>query len=423
MPIVSIQTTDDIRNYYHSSIPGLKRAEESGLVKPIHKAFSIPDRHSTLKIDRLWFSRQGVYIFYHVENMDKIAYLGGFFSGYSGYEDKKNFDQNPRDFVGTPKEKGVISNNSFYSFVKLPSMEINHINNENGDAIEHLLFNPILFIEDSEYSFKAIDIDMNAATLEEPIETFELDGQIDVDGCTINLYRLEAGVSFNRIYFTYIPKDREIIYDLEAYLFADTGESFSFESNTTIINSEKNEYYIETRPFDRMPSSFRIQFQSISFAGKDSIHGLIDTGEVKEKRGTQNLNIPLDRVMETDFILETLGFTDKGVELAFIYKGSEDEDIGLLLEAGYTFHHGQKTLLSHTNGDQLIIPNVVLIHNNFGHSLGMGDYPPPKIIQDEINSIYCIIPSDFWVNSERIYISIYNLTYKIKLSQSIEIEI
>ena len=65
-----------IRQYYYDSIPGLIRAEQLDMVKPIHKTFNIPDTHYRLKIDRIWYNSRDAFIFYHVENIDHVAYLG-----------------------------------------------------------------------------------------------------------------------------------------------------------------------------------------------------------------------------------------------------------------------------------------------------------------------------------------------------------
>src|SRR5690554_5714256 len=74
LPALVIESTKDIRQYYYDSIPGLIRAEQLGVVKPIHKTFEIPHTDHNLKIDRIWYNSRDAYVFYRVENINEIAY-------------------------------------------------------------------------------------------------------------------------------------------------------------------------------------------------------------------------------------------------------------------------------------------------------------------------------------------------------------
>lgn len=412
VPAAVAQKTDDIRHYYYRSIPGLMRAEQAGLIKPIHKTFNVPDTEFSLKIDRIWYNNKNTYIFYHVENIDKVAYLGGFFSSH---DNNPIAEIHPRDFIGTPTEKGVFSNSNFYSFLKATSVE-----NMDKDIDEHLLFSPSLFIEDSKYSFKAVDINLELDHFEEPVETFELDSQIDIGEDSINLYRLEAGISYNKIYFAYTGINSETIYELKAHLTADTGESFDIVSNPISINREEGKYYIEMQPFNELPESIRIQLESISVIGEESIHGAIDTQIVK-KKGIQTLSTPLARVMDTDIILGNLHFKDNEVEIELLYDNPKDRDSELLFEVGHLFCNDQEKLLCNINNDELIIPNIISIKNNFGESVEDISHLKLGISYDKDHRVYCRLPLDFWENSNKIFISIENLTYRMSVNQSIEV--
>ena len=303
----AIPDPNAIRQYYYDSIPGLMRAEQLDMVKPIHKTFHIPDTDFTLKIDRIWYNSREAFIFYHVENIDEIAYLGGYFST----EDKgQTVEIHPRDLIGTPTERGFFFNNSFYSFLKIGPTD--HIDE---DSEVQLLFRPSLHLGDSKYDLDAISIEPSLLYAEEPIEEYELDTEMELEEYSIDLYALEAGVACNKIYFMYNDLDSEIIYRLQARIITDTGENFIIDKSPILINREESKYYIEMQPFNELPDSFDLKIESLSLMGNDSIQCTIDTSSININKGIQTLKMPLARVMNRDILLETLHFKDNHVEI------------------------------------------------------------------------------------------------------------
>ena len=412
LPALVIESTKDIRQYYYDSIPGLIRAEQLGVVKPIHKTFEIPDTDHNLKIDRIWYNSRDAYVFYHVENINEIAYLGGFFS-----TDDKVLENhiNPRDYVGTPVEKGMFLNDNFYSFSKItPVLEID----EERDS--QLFFSPTLYIQDMKYAFNEIDLDLESMNLEESIETFSLDNKIEIGEDSISLYKLEAGISYNRIYFDYASSDFEAIYRLKGHLITDRGESFAIDSNSISVSRDKSQYYIEIPPFHEFPECISIQLDSISLIGKDVIHGTIDTKAIKRKNGIHNFSLHLDRVRDTDIILENLRFDNKNVTIGIEYGDFTDKSNDLLMDIEYVFLERERDLLFNTNNSQLIIPNIISIQNNYGKSIETQAYINLPQSKDGDKGIDCIIPLECWEESDEIFITIENPTYSLSVELSIE---
>lgn len=290
-----------IRQYYYDSIPGLIRAEQLEMVKPIHKTYNIPDTHYSLKIDRIWYNSRDAFIFYHVENIDQVAYLGGYFIADDNTQTK---EIHPRDLVGTSSEKGFFYNNNFYSFLRITP--VHSIKEEENDI--NLQFKPILFIEETEYDFEAINIDLEAIYAEEPIKKFKLDSKIETDEYNLELYELEAGVSYNKIYFKYNGSETETICKIQAQMITDKNEKFEVDKSPILTDHDESRYYIEIEPFNELPDSFDIKIESISLIGSDSIQFTIDTSIANKKKGIHTIKKPLARVINTDIILETLHF-------------------------------------------------------------------------------------------------------------------
>ena len=404
-----------IRQYYYDSIPGLIRAEQLEMVKPIHKTYNIPDTHYSLKIDRIWYNSRDAFIFYHVENIDQVAYLGGYFIADDNTQTK---EIHPRDLVGTSSEKGFFYNNNFYSFLRITP--VHSIKEEENDI--NLQFKPILFIEETEYDFEAINIDLEAIYAEEPIKKFKLDRKIETDEYNLELYELEAGVSYNKIYFKYNGSETETICKIQAQMITDKNEKFEVDKSPILTDHDESRYYIEIEPFNELPDSFDIKIESISLIGSDSIQFTIDTSIANKKKGIHTIKKPLARVINTDIILETLHFKDNHVEIELQWDNADNRDNDMILEMEYLFSRNQKSLISDVNSGNINVPNVITVQNHFGETIEAGSYLYPFMPHDNnINKIYCILPIEVWQESAKIFISIDNITYNKKVNQSFEV--
>ena len=58
-PVNSLLTADrdeDVREFYYRAVPGLKMAENAGLVRPVDKRLDLPGRDAVLNLDRIWYN-------------------------------------------------------------------------------------------------------------------------------------------------------------------------------------------------------------------------------------------------------------------------------------------------------------------------------------------------------------------------------
>ncbi|MGB4638891.1 MAG: hypothetical protein WBH95_02780 [Caldicoprobacterales bacterium] len=401
-----------IRQYYYNSVPGLIRAEKLDMVKPIHKTFDIPKTNYSLKLDRIWYNSRNVFIFYHVENIDQVAYLGGYFT----IDDNKQIKEvHPRDLIGTSTEKGFFFNNNFYSFLRITPVQ--SINNESD---QQLIFKPILYLQDLKYDFDTINIDPKDIYSEETVEEYKLNSKIETEELNIDLYALEAGISYSKIYFTYKGSDLEIMYKIKAYIITDSGEKIKIDKSPILIDKDKSNYYIEIEPFNELPESFDFNLESCSVIGSESIQCTIDTSIVSKDKGIHTIKMPLGRSMNTDIFLETLQFKDNHVEVELLWDMSNDKSKDTVLEMEYIFSSNQKSLISNINNGHINAPNIVTIQNHFGKNIEAKCYLYPITNDDNIR-LYCVFPLEDWQETEKIFISFDNITYSKKLSQRFEV--
>ena len=420
----SEDSAEGVRFFYYRSIPGLKRAEEADLVLPIHKSYEINEKAQVLKIDRIWYSQKNIYVFYHVENFDKIAYLGGcFFTESQKPADLIRYD--PQESIGRPSEKGVLFNNGFYSFATFSVLD------NIPDGATEIYFEPYLQIDDAEYTFESIALDVEQCIKEEPVESYELEASAQINDSVLEFYELEAGVSSNKIYFSYASPHSEIIYGLHGSIQTDKGEQFEIYAVPTSISKNAGHYFIEFPPFNTIPTSLKFKLKSMDIIGTDSIVGEIDTGVVNSTnkgKGNKSIQKELENIKNTTVTLDSIAFDEEFVSLEIVYYPNfESEPPYFRLKMDLPTLDQQKQALYKIQNIYNQLPNVISIKNNFNKSPNDDDtsYSRLKtwIYCPTDNKIFVGIPRDFWDSSDKIYIQMDNLTYQTVLDQSIEIEL
>lgn len=426
-PIESALNIEDsvegVRFFYYRSIPGLKRAEEADLVVPIHKSYEINEKPRVLKIDRIWYSQKNIYVFYHVENLDKVAYLGGYFY-IEEQRPTELMKYDPQESIGRPSERGVLFNNAFYSFATFSVLD-----NIPDDAVE-LYFEPYLQIDDGEYSFEPIALDIGQCIKEEPVESYKLEASVQINDNILEFYELEAGISSNKIYFSYTSPNSELIYGLQGNIQTDKGEQFEIYVAPSSILENPGHYFIEIPPFNTIPSSLKFKLKSMDIIGTDSIIAEIETSVVNSDnkgKGNKPLQRELENIRNTTIRLDSIAFDEEFVSLEIVYYPKvESEPPYSWLKMGLLTLEEQKQALYKTQNIYNPLPNIISIKNNFNKSPNESDtyYSRQKtwVYCPIDNKIFIGIPRDFWDSSNKIYIKMNNLTYQAVLEQTIEIE-
>ena len=419
------ETIEGVRFFYYRSIPGLKRAEDADLVVPIHKSYEIADKPYILKIDRIWYSKKNIYVLYHVENYDQIAYLGGHFFTDS-QKSTKFIKYDPHESVGRPSERGVLFNNGFYSFATFPVLE-----NITDDTAE-IHFEPYLYIDDVEYSFEAIVLGVEQCIKEEPVESYKLEALAQINDSTIEFYELKAGISSNKIYFSYTSPNLEIIYGFHGSIQTDKGEQLEISGMPNIaLENSKHCYYIEFPPFNTIPTSLKLQLKSLDIVGTENIVAEIDLNEINSDdrgKGNKEFEKELGNIKNTTITLESIAFDEEFISLEIVYYSNiESGPPYSRLKAELPILEREKQALYKSQNIYNPLPNVISIKNNFNKSPCEVDISPSKlktwVYCPADNKISIGIPRSFWDRSSTIYIQIDNLTYENVLDLSIDMEL
>ncbi|MCL6561117.1 MAG: hypothetical protein K6U74_20480, partial [Firmicutes bacterium] len=62
--VVFARQPERLRQFFYEKIPGLKRAEELGLVTELGISRRVPGTEMDLRLERIWYNRENVYLLY-----------------------------------------------------------------------------------------------------------------------------------------------------------------------------------------------------------------------------------------------------------------------------------------------------------------------------------------------------------------------
>lgn len=429
--ISSVDREEDINLFYYRTVPGLKRAEELGLVTPIHKRIEIPNNNSELKIDRIWYNEKNTYIFYHVENTSQVAFLGG-----ALFQDEKDtsFDVAKLwevEAVGRPSERGINYKNNFYSCVRIPSLT-----DDNGNNIEELsqvFYRPYLVIADKKdiqlfneskgILFEPIKFNLTYNYQEQPNEQFKLDTVVEFEKTQLNFYKITIGSSENNIYFLSTNDNQDIIYNIKGTLITDKGEQQNIDVYPEVITEYPYHYVFDIEPFNYLPDSIELKMASIDLISKSQLAFELDTKSYSKKKGSYHVQKDIDYFFNTAIQLEQIKLDKDNVWIGMRYIWAEPDNKPYpLLKAELPIYSNNALILSNISTSKHAFSNIISVRNEtfssmdkYADNLGM--------YKDRVDRFSFAIPRQFWNNSKTIYIDICNLTYQVKLDRNIMLEL
>ncbi|HHY81133.1 MAG TPA: hypothetical protein GX505_00405 [Clostridiales bacterium] len=406
--ILKASSEDDVYQFYYRSVPGLKMAEDTGMVKDLNKRLEWPGRDSVVIIDRIWYSTKSVYLFYHVENMTEAAYLGGeIYLPSSEPARKQSF--HGLDSIGRASEKGILFNDSYYSCLKLPPLRDNSGNIISG--IETLAYAPFINVPDRKdkdsftaVRLKAFDIGLNYLANEEPVTKIPVQAMIDINDKQLSFYQVNISPSVLQIYFQYLNSGKDRVYRVKGTYTTDKGETYEFDAYPRAITDYPYHYSMDVPPLHIIPSSLQIQIDSIYCTGSDSISFDINTRQYDGKSKSYKVEIGKDQVKGTDILVEEILLNKQSAEIFIAAKPAAGKP------APYTRIDLSNPQWYREELDIKEEANILTI-KNADYQL----YNPDKLaygikVKPE-KGIYIDLERDFWDSTGIIRIEIDNLRY------------
>lgn len=412
--LLNAVSREEVNQFYYRAVPGLKLAEEDGLIRDVNKQLELPGQDGTLVIDRIWYNAKQVTIFYHVEGVPEV-YLGGeFYLPSDEPVEKKPFHGSKS--IGGDTEKGILYNESFYSCLKLPPLQ-----DKSGQVIseiEILTYTPYINIPSQEEGnqiksipLKSLDIPMNYQQEEEKTTKIPIDGQIDAGDKYLHFYQIDISPSTVRVYFQYLNSGRDKVFRVRGSYSTDKGETQSFDVFPQAITDYPYHYTLEVPPFHMIPENLQFQIDNIYCIGNDSISFEIDTSQFSHRNRSHETEIGKNRIRGTEIFAHNITLNNDFAEIYIAFEHDNSTDI--LSSRLYP-------MLPNWVQDNLSLsklPNRLSVFDadSQPYNLDKWNYGTDATHGEEI----CIrLDREFWNEAEYIEIELENLTYLYQINKS-----
>lgn len=414
---------EEVNLYYYRAVPGLKMAEEMGLVHPVNKRIDLSGHNAKLNIDRIWYNNQNIVIFYHIEDLTQVIYLGGDVYLPSNEPIKKtNFWGSHT--IGGINEKGIIYGQDFYSCLTLPLL-----NDKSGKPLSELdvlTFKPILTIPSIDKSnkkesiqLKAFEIDLKYRSDEETVVKIPIQDQIEIDDKRISFYQVDITPSICRIYFQYLNSSKDKVYRVKGKYTTDKGEINSFDVYPTVITDYPYHYYIEVPPFHESPDDIQLLIESLSCIGGDNVSFEIDTNLYTKKKAVYDVEIGYNSIKNTDLGINKILLDQFNAQVSIDYTISNQLTkpyTRLELKSPLWQPDGDKQSTQSKNGNLLTVNDGDFKYYDLDKwAYGVATQPG--------EGINISLSREFWDGAGNITIHLSNLTYIYEIDREIKIKL
>jgi len=415
-----VVTLDEVQQFYYRAVPGLRQAEEAGLIREVNKQIALPGQDAVLFIDKIWYNKKNVIIFYHVSGVKEIVYLGGEFYLPTNEPNEKRAFYGSKS-IGSNEEKGMLYNESFYSCLKLPPLH-----DSSGQLIteiETLTFAPFVnyfnIEKDNQLEtipLKSIDITLEYNQDEEKTTKIPTDSQITFDERQVHFYQFDISPSVNRLYFQYLNSGRDKVIRVKGSYTSDKGESQTFDVFPNAITDYPYHYTMELPPFHLMPESVHIYIDSLVCVGNDNVSFKLDTKQFGNKNRSHETEIGKNRIRGTDIYIKSITLNNSFVDIyiSFVNEDETDKPFVRIYPALPVWAHESLTYKNEAN---------YLLLYNYDYELFNTDkyaYGADILSEQEM----CLsLDREFWDEANTIYLQINNLTYFYQINKSTQVKL
>ena len=412
-PLCNAVSREEVNQFYYRAVPGLKLAEEDGLIRDVNKQLELPGQDGTLVIDRIWYNAKQVTIFYHVEGVPEVYLEGNFICHLMNL--LKNLFMVVNLLVETQKRGSYIMK----VFMNLPKAA--PLQDKSGQVIseiEILTYTPYINIPSQEEGnqiksipLKSLDIPMNYQQEEEKTTKIPIDGQIDAGDKYLHFYQIDISPSTVRVYFQYLNSGRDKVFRVRGSYSTDKGETQSFDVFPQAITDYPYHYTLEVPPFHMIPENLQFQIDNIYCIGNDSISFEIDTSQFSHRNRSHETEIGKNRIRGTEIFAHNITLNNDFAEIYIAFEHDNSTDI--LSSRLYP-------MLPNWVQDNLSLsklPNRLSVFDadSQPYNLDKWNYGTDATHGEEI----CIsLDREFWNEAEYIEIELENLTYLYQINKS-----
>ncbi len=414
---------EDMKEYFYEKTPGLKRAMDEGNVFEINKTVKIPDTNDAMTIDRVWYSSQNIYIFYHLDGEIPID-INGSLIWESGEKDT-SFLQNMNIGEGIVYKGKYFSRMSFGNRVG-SNLELKDIVDQDLTLQITLRYGD-LTREEKQIVLPDIDFKVAFNPEKEVTQRMNLNGKVDLGGYGSLIFDeliIETQASY--LTFDYENELNYQIHFLAGTLETDKGEEKKLWIPPWSTEEESPYYQLKFDALDAIPDSLRIKIDGMYLITDEATTFEIPIEEYQNQFSEGNRELIIDKLVgsvnEVDLYLKRLIWDDRGLtfEIQKDIDLSYDNPIDSISTSMISdIYQQERYLEDEYRGWRL--PNVVTIRDKYGNQAGEKDYGQRGGSGD--NSLLMEIEKEFVGKAKSLEVHIDNLTYRLTGSWIGEIEI
>ncbi|SET21857.1 hypothetical protein SAMN05216389_10726 [Oceanobacillus limi] len=418
--ILSVHSQDEVDSFYQEKVPGLKQAEELGLLTTIDDTISLTN-DSSLHIEKIWYHSLGMEIFYSIDLPD--ADLSNKKLTAPGITDlwiNGDSDENiPKQYVSITEDslyprEGVIYNGRFYHHIRTNKI-LGSGDRQLNKIEQSVQTNLTIYLFDEEITLNNIEIPIYYdKENDEPTITTRLSEGIKDDLVSIKFNRMDIGINYNHIYGNInIPDKYKLNRITGSYL---NEKDNQYQQIHGIPNEfEPDSFRLSIPAFETVPEELELRLGSVVLSGNESFEFSLDVSDYQDnlskttsKRYGYTEPRKVGQIQDTAIYLESALYDHRGIFLTLRYDPlNENQELSLYADKPSTPKIDTNTL----DMDQ---PLLFTGTNEKGEEAKFGERG-----KNNDNSFYILLKKDYVMNSETINIKVDNVLYENKIDQSL----
>ncbi|WP_143288657.1 hypothetical protein [Calderihabitans maritimus] len=404
------QSKDEVDQYLATMTPGLKRAEELGLVTALNMDIPVPEANTSVRLEKIWYNSKDVFLFYSLEYRPGVRL---YFGSIEPADKGEKAWSGPGFTSNFAPEEGIIYQGRYYGRITFHPL---YRDNEILPKVDKIIWNKAkLRIGDDTYELEPVALTVNYDRSREVEISHAVNQTWEILGRKFIVEKLVLGVAENRLKFTFVPQNEsERIRWVRGEVFTDKGERNRIDMS--VEKGEKpNEYWVVFPAFNELPQKITLSLEQLILVGDDELTFNIESAPYKQYLNFNSpkkieLNQELGRVHQTRVVLEDLVVDDRGIAWGLLFEPENDH---LPYEALYADipHDG-------SNNAEVQLPNTVYVTNEKGETgtLGQSGSGPG-------NRMGAFINAGFVKQSELLTVRITHMTFALNGRWILEIEL
>lgn len=420
--VESLESINEVDQFFYDKTPGLKRAEEKGLVTELDQTIPLDYPKGFLHLDKMWHTPNGTYLFY---NRD-ISSIG---EDEDGSVMPSILDVSFRELAKNEIYRKLISYNQgmrpsdgaqfegrYYHRIKLDPLK--HDDVKDSFEIKTFPVTITLNIDGVKSYINKTELPIGFDRSKEEFRSYDINQSVDLSPLEAKLHvgQIKMGYYSTKLYYDIDIKSPEKVKHVDLRVMSD-GESIGGVHSTERSLSDTNASFIKTsEPFSKIPNDIEILVRKVEMNSDKSISFSIDTSDITEESSLieEKINKKLNHFVNTDIYYESFRYDPEGeffVTVKYVTPKSEKPFVQLTNEVPKPLFYE----------DRRRPAMYVEAYNQEGENvIGGGGYGGPQGLEREFGFE---IGKDYVEKSDEIDVLINHLPYELVLDKKLEISL